>query len=84
MPTQPENPGLRLLKKGQKGLIHAVFSRLGLIVLLFLLQLVLLFAIFSGSKNSCPTSTAWWSFSSRGWCSGSSTTGWTPPPRSPG
>lgn len=54
MPTQPENPGLRLLKKGQKGLIHAVFSRLGLIVLLFLLQLVLLFAIFQRFEKFLP------------------------------
>ena len=34
--------GIRLLKKGQKGLIHAVFSRLGLIVLLLALQTAVL------------------------------------------
>lgn len=40
-----ESEGLRLLKKGQKGLFAVLFSRLGIIVLLFLLQLFLLFAM---------------------------------------
>ena len=35
--------GLRLLKKGQKGIIHAVFSRFGIIILLFAFQVALLF-----------------------------------------
>jgi len=35
MHTNSENKGILLLQKGQKGLIHAVFSRLGLILLLF-------------------------------------------------
>ena len=39
-----ESQGLSLLKKGQKGLFAVIFSRLGIIVLLFLLQLFLLFA----------------------------------------
>ena len=38
-PTVSET-GLRLLKKGQKGIVHAIFSRLGLIMLLFLIQLL--------------------------------------------
>ncbi len=42
-----ERKGLYLLKKGQKGLIHAVFSRFGLILLLFLLQVGLLFSVFN-------------------------------------
>ena len=33
---EESSPGLRLLKKGQKGLVRAVFSRLGLIMLLLL------------------------------------------------
>ena len=37
---EERSPGLRLLKKGQKGLVRAVFSRLGLIVLLLLFQFV--------------------------------------------
>ena len=40
MKTHLDSNGLSLLKKGQKGLVHAVFSRLGLIVLLFALQLM--------------------------------------------
>ncbi len=38
--------GLRLLKQGQKGLVHAIFSRFGIILLLFALQLFLLLGIF--------------------------------------
>ena len=41
---EESSPGLRLLKKGQKGLIRAVFSRLGLIVFLLLFQLFLVFS----------------------------------------
>ena len=33
-----EDGGLRLLKKGQKGVIHAIFSRFGLVLLLLLLE----------------------------------------------
>lgn len=40
-----EDGTVRLLKKGQKGLVHAVFSRFGIILLLFLLQLGALFSI---------------------------------------
>jgi len=43
--TEEENKGLALLKKGQKGVLHAIFSRLGLILLLFLLQVFILFGI---------------------------------------
>lgn len=32
--------GMRLLKKGQKGIVHAIFSRLGIIMLLFVVQLL--------------------------------------------
>ena len=30
---QFEDGGLRLLKKGQKGIVHAIFSRFGLVLL---------------------------------------------------
>ena len=40
-----KNKGLNLLKKGQKGIIHAIFSRFGLILLLLLLQIFILFGI---------------------------------------
>ena len=43
---QFEDGGLRLLRKGQKGVIHAIFSRFGLVLILLLLQVGLLFSIF--------------------------------------
>ena len=47
MPNETEeNKGLRLLKKGQKGIIHAVFSRLGIILLLLILQIFFLVGVF--------------------------------------
>ena len=46
--------GIRLLKKGQKGLIHAVFSRLGLIVLLLALQTAVLFGVFRWFEGFLP------------------------------
>ena len=45
MPEE-ESLGLSLLEKGQQGLAPVVFSRLGIIVLLLLLQLLLLFTAF--------------------------------------
>ena len=44
--SEESNQGLQLLKKGQKGLIHMVFSRLGLIVLLLAFHVFLMFAAF--------------------------------------
>ena len=49
-----ENNGLSLLKKGQKGLVHALFSRMGLILLLLILQVVVLFGIFRWFENLLP------------------------------
>ena len=43
--TEEENKGIALLKKGQKGILHAIFSRFGLILLLFLVQVFILFGI---------------------------------------
>ena len=40
-----EDGGIRLLRKGQKGLVHAIFSRFGLVLLLLLLQVGALFSI---------------------------------------
>ena len=39
-----EDGGIRLLKKGQKGLVHAIFSRFGLVLVLLLLQFGALFS----------------------------------------
>ena len=36
---QFEDGGLRLLRKGQKGVIHAIFSRFGLVLILLLAAL---------------------------------------------
>ena len=42
-----EGTGIRLIEKGKRGAIHAVFSRLGLILLLLLvLQLLVMVAVF--------------------------------------
>lgn len=49
-----EDGGLRLLKKGQKGVIHAIFSRFGLVLLLLLLQAGLLVSIFRWFGNLLP------------------------------
>lgn len=51
--TNEENQsmGIRLLKRGQKGLVHALFSRFGVILLLFLLQVFFLFSVFMKFKN---------------------------------
>ena len=46
--------GLRLLRKGQKGVIHAIFSRFGLVLILLLLQVGLLFSIFRWFGNLWP------------------------------
>ena len=54
MKTHLDSNGLSLLKKGQKGLVHAVFSRLGLIVLLFALQLMVLFSMFRWFEEFLP------------------------------
>ena len=51
---QFEDGGLRLLKKGQKGIIHAIFSRFGLVLVLLLLQVLVLFSIFRWFGNLLP------------------------------
>ena len=40
-----EDGGIRLLRKGQKGLIHAIFSRFGLVLVLLVLQFGALFSL---------------------------------------
>ena len=48
------NNGLNLLKRGQKGIIHAIFSRFGLMLLLLLLQFFFLFSIFYWFEGLLP------------------------------
>lgn len=49
-----ERTGLTLLKKGKKGLVHLLFSRLGLIVVLLLFQLLVLFGVFHWFEGIIP------------------------------
>lgn len=41
-----EDGGIRLLKKGKRGIIRAVFGRTGLVLALFFVQVLLLFSVF--------------------------------------
>ena len=49
-----EDGGMRLIKKGKMGLVRAIFSRFGLMLLLLLLQFGLLFLIFRWFGNLVP------------------------------
>lgn len=46
--------GMRLLKKGQKGFFYAVFSRVGIMMVLLVLQLLFLFSIFHWFAGFLP------------------------------
>ncbi|MGN0403456.1 MAG: cardiolipin synthase [Acetatifactor sp.] len=52
--TNTESSGMTLLKRGQKGLMHALFSRLGLFVVLLVLQFLMLFSVFRWFENFLP------------------------------
>lgn len=54
MQADTENKGLTLLKKGQKGIIHAIFSRMGVIMVLLIVQIFILFSIFQWFKEFLP------------------------------
>ncbi len=49
-----KDKGIRLLKKGQRGAVHAIFSRFGLFLLLLLLQASILFSIFQWFEEFLP------------------------------
>lgn len=49
-----DNDGIKLLKKGKRGLFRAIFSRTGLVVLLLLIQFVFLLSIFSWFAELMP------------------------------
>ncbi len=51
---EQEDSGLHLLKKGQKGLRYALFSRVGIMLLLLLLQVMVLLGIFKWFDNFLP------------------------------
>ena len=46
--------GLRLLKKGQKGIMYALFSRVGIMLLLLIIQVLALFGLFNWFKGFLP------------------------------
>ena len=52
--NQEESMGLNLLKKGQKGIVYAVFSRLGIILILFILQVMCMIGIFHWFEGFLP------------------------------
>lgn len=54
MQTDNESKGLLLLKKGKKGIFHVVFSRLGLILLLLVIQFFLLFGVLRWFEGFLP------------------------------
>lgn len=49
-----EDGTIRLLKKGQKGLLHAVFSRFGIVLVLLLFQIGALFALMRWFGGMLP------------------------------
>ncbi len=49
-----EDGGIRLLKKGQSGLVHAIFSRFGLVLVLLLLQVGALFSLVRWFNGLLP------------------------------
>ena len=49
-----KNTGLHLLKKGQKGIFHAVFSRFGIVFVLLAFQVALLFSVFFWFQSFVP------------------------------
>ena len=46
--------GLNLLKKGKQGLVHALFGRVGLLILSILIQAAVLFGLFSWFEDTIP------------------------------
>ncbi len=54
MQTDYKNKGITLLKKGQKGIIHAIFSRFGLMLVLLVAQIFILFGIFRWFEEFLP------------------------------
>ena len=49
-----KSTGLRLLKKGKRGLFRVIFSRTGFVVLLLLLNILLIYALHLSFRESLP------------------------------
>ena len=54
MDANEQNSGLRLLKKGQKGIMYALFSRMGIMLVLLILQVLMLLSLFQWFKDFLP------------------------------
>lgn len=54
MNTDYMDKGLTLLKKGQNGIIHAIFSRFGLVLLMLVAQALILFSVFQWFEEFLP------------------------------
>lgn len=54
MDVNEQNSGLRLLKKGQKGIMYALFSRMGIMLILLVLQVLMLLSLFQWFKDFLP------------------------------
>ena len=54
METNDQSSGIRLLKKGQKGIMYALFSRVGIMLVLLILQALTLFGLFSWFRDFLP------------------------------
>ncbi len=50
----PPSQGIRLLKKGQRGIVKLIFSRMGMVLLLLVLNLGMLFAAFMWFEEFLP------------------------------
>ncbi len=51
---EDQNSGLRLLKKGQKGILKMIFGRMSIVLLLLVLNVGILFAVFSWFEEFLP------------------------------
>lgn len=54
MPGDYKDKGLNLLKRGQKGIIHAIFSRFGLVLLMLVVQVLILLGILQWFGEFLP------------------------------
>ena len=52
--SSDNNAGIRLLKKGRHGLLRAIFSRAGLLLILMLLQILLFVVVFGRLRSYLP------------------------------
>lgn len=52
--NEESNQGLTLLRRGQRGVLHLIFSRLGLILLLLVFHVLLMFAAFRWFSRFLP------------------------------